>query len=497
MKKGIVSVEAQGFPSTGRRMKLLEAFRRYKFVFAAFLIPLGIRAIPEIIVGPYPIGWDIIAYYIPNSLDLASGSMNVWGIITSPPLMYAIILPAHVLTRVSLVWILKILGPILYGFLGLSILTFCQRRLHWSTKKAFYAVLFISAYFVTMRISWDAYQAELGLGLFLLAQSIIEPPASVNSTLARVSLLSLAVFSNQLVGVLVVGTQLATLLGPSVRKSPRLVPLQFSPIALFLMILYATMQTPLAPGLSIVGPGATLSILTTNLSFLLYAYIFVVPLVLFGIKLRERSLFAPWMISCGIGLTLAVLPGHVFQDIGYRWVLLLSLPLLILAYEGYSKLGVSGAFMGRNWWRLLRVVIIVSLSSSAILYAVLPAESALPFYAMFPPYVPSSMVQSSLPSSDYPSVVSAMLWVDSHLSSDSVLITQQAFYGWARSYLSPDKQILNSLLASPNSVIGETGSYTHVFTIWWVSGTGWFHGSFPVGAKPLVSFGDLAVYEYR
>jgi hypothetical protein len=142
-------------------------------------------------------------------------------------------------------------------------------------------------------------------------------------------------------------------------------------------------------------------------------------------------------------------------------------------------------------------MVLVSLSGSTLLYAVLPAQSALPFFTMFPQYVPSSMVQSSLPSSDYPNVVNAMLWIDSHLGSDSVLITQQAFYGWARSYLSPDKPVVNSLLASPNSVIGETGSYTHVFTIWWVSGTGWFQGSFPVGAKPLVSFGDLAVYEYR
>jgi len=347
-----------------------------------------------------------------------------------------------------------------------------------------------------MRISWDAYQAELGLALFLLAESI-RFPASAKSALGRVSLLSLAVLSNQLVGVLVVGTQLATLVNPSIRKNSRLFSFQFSPIALFLLILYATMQTALAPGLSIVGPGANLSILTTNLSFLLYAYIFVVPLALFGIKLRERSVFVPWTIACGIGLALSVMPGHVFQDIGYRWVLLLSLPLLFLAYEGYSRLRVSSAFTTRNWGDVLRVIVIVSLSSSAISYAILPAQSALTLYTVFPEYVPTSMVQSSLPLSDYPNVVSAMVWVDSHLDSNSVLITQQAFYGWARSYLSPDKQVVNSFLGSPTSAIEQTGSYTHVLTVWWVEGAGWFQGSFLVGAKPLVRFGDLAVYEYR
>ena len=479
-----------------RILNRLLAIPRHKLALGAFLIPLLIRSIPEVLAGPYPVGWDIVAYYIPNSLDLVSGSMNVWGIITSPPLMYAIIVPALLLTKDSLVWIFKILGPLLFGLLSWSIFTFCQRRLHWSGKKAFYAVLFISAYFVTMRISWDAYQAELGLALFLLAESI-HFPASAKSAVGRVSLLSLAVLSNQLVGVLVVGAQLTTLILPSIRKSPKLFSLQFTPIALFLLILYSTMQTALAPGLSTVGPGPSLSILTTNLAFLFYAYIFVVPLVLFGIKLRERSVFVPWMIICGIGLGLSVLPGHVFQDIGYRWVLLLSLPLLFLAYEGYSRLRLSSTFMRKNWGGLLRVVLIVSLSSSAISYAILPAQSALTLYTVFPGYVPSSMVQSSLPLSDYPNVVKAMLWVDSHLDSNSVLITQQAFYGWARSYLSPDKQVVNSFLGSPTSAIDQTGSYTHVLTVWWVEGTGWFQGSFPVGAKPLVRFGDLAVYEYR
>src|SRR5207245_7941704 len=136
-----------------------------------------------------------------------------------------------------------------------------KRSLRWTSKKSLYAVLFISAYFITLRISWDAYQAELGLALFLLAESTqaSQASSSLKSALARIFLLILAVLSNQLVGVLVVGIQLATLIHPSTRKSPRLFSLQFSPIALFLLILYATMQTALAPGLSIVGPGASMS----------------------------------------------------------------------------------------------------------------------------------------------------------------------------------------------------------------------------------------------
>src|SRR3989442_10742373 len=139
-------------------LRFVQLMGQHKLAFAAFLVPLSIRSIPEILSGPYPVGWDIIAYYVPNTIDMVSGRMNVWEIITSPPVMYAITVPAYVLTRTNLVLTFKVLGPILYGFLGWSIFWFCQRRLHWSGSKALYAVLFISAYFVTLRISWDAYQ---------------------------------------------------------------------------------------------------------------------------------------------------------------------------------------------------------------------------------------------------------------------------------------------------------------------------------------------------
>jgi len=480
-----------------RILKPFLRIQRYKLALGAFLIPLMIRSIPEILAGPYPVGWDIIAYYIPNSLDIASGNMNVWGIITSPPVMYAIVVPAYVLTRVSLVWIFKILGPLLYGFLGWSIFTFCQRRLQWSSQKAFYAVLFITSYFVVMRIAWDAFQAELGLALLLLAESIVGKTGSTRSQISKASLLSLAVLSNQLVGVLVVGTQLAKLVRSSIWARPRLASLQFPPVALFLLILYATMQTPLAPGLAVAGPGFSLASLLDTTSFLLYAYMFVIPLLLVGLGLRARSVFAPWVLVCCAGMILSVLPGHVFQDIGYRWALLLSIPVLIVAFEGYSRLQATRVSGFKNWARLVRVVVIVGLASSATLFAVLPAQSALPFYTTFPQYLPSSMVQSSLPASDYPSAVDAMLWINAHTDSDSAIIAQQAFYGWARAYLSPRKQIVNCYLASPTSAMGEVGPYSHVFTVWWSNGAGWFPGSFPVGAKPVVTFGDLVVYQYR
>jgi hypothetical protein len=168
-----------------------------------------------------------------------------------------------------------------------------------------------------------------------------------------------------------------------------------------------------------------------------------------------------------------------------------------MAFEGFSRLSATARFKPKSWSTLLTVVVVVGLAGSATLFAVLPAQSAFPLYTMFPQYLPSSMVQSSLPSSDYASVVNAMVWLNGHTNSDSAVITQQAFYGWAREYLSSGWTILNSNLDSPTSMLAQAGPYAHVFTVWWVQGTGWFQGSFPAGASPVASFGDLVVYQYR
>src|SRR2546425_4510806 len=117
-----------------RVSRIISAIRKYKFALAAFLLPFTVRAIPEVIAGPYPIGWDIIAFYVPNTLDMAAGRLNIWGVLGSGPLMYAIVVPIYILTRISPILLFKALGPILFGGLGLAVFRLCQKKLGLSAR---------------------------------------------------------------------------------------------------------------------------------------------------------------------------------------------------------------------------------------------------------------------------------------------------------------------------------------------------------------------------
>src|SRR6266581_6049748 len=182
----------------------------YRFALAAFLVPLFIRSIPEILVGPYPIGWDTIAFYVPNTLDWAAGKADFTTILGTAPLMYMISVPVYILTRVNPVWIFKVMGPILYGAMIWALFRFLKIGLKWPDRRAIGGALLTSLYFVTLRISWDLYRNMLGLTFILLSLPLIEDMKGPRKQALLSALIVLAVAADQLTGVIalvLVGTR--------------------------------------------------------------------------------------------------------------------------------------------------------------------------------------------------------------------------------------------------------------------------------------------------
>src|SRR3989442_7397334 len=213
-------------------LRIVSTIRKYKFALAAFLLPFIVRAIPEVIAGPYPIGWDIIAFYVPNTLDMATGRMGVWGILGSGPLMYSFIVPIYLLTRINSILLFKVAGPVLFGVLCWSVFRLCEKKLGLSVRSAFLSVLFLAFYFVSLRVAWDAYQAELGLTFFVLGLTVAGESWSVpRNTVAESVFFLVAILANQLVAVLVVGTVIVEMLRAKGRGGLGLTLSRLSPVA--------------------------------------------------------------------------------------------------------------------------------------------------------------------------------------------------------------------------------------------------------------------------
>jgi hypothetical protein len=482
--------------------------RSYRFALAAFLIPLFIRTIPEILVGPYPIGWDTIAFYVPNTLDWATGKTGWLTMLGTAPLMYMISVPIYMISHVNPVWIFKVMGPILYGSMILALFRFLTLRLKWPPKRALGATLLTTLYFVTLRISWDMYRIMLGSTFILLSLPLMEDFKNLKNQVTLATLIALAIAADQLTGVIalvLIGTRtLTAMMKRDWGSVSRLVGAALPSLLLFVSVAYASL---IVPGTGLFQRQAVLpgfDSLSSSVGFLGYAYLALAPFILLGFGRVPNLDLKSWSGFC-IGIVLlALVPFFGPIVASYRWSLLLDVPLCIYATAGFARLiQLTPIMVSRvsNVRKLAVPIVCTILAISAILYIAVPAQRAIPYYAAFPSLLPTSMIQDTVPLSEMVSLKQLLDWTATRLGPGTALITHQAIYGWARTYLpaSNDHVVNYGYESALDGVqLARSTGFSSVLMIWWVNGTGWDgQPNVPAGFVPMVQEGSLAVYEYN
>src|SRR5207245_6560363 len=110
----------------------------------------------------------------------------------------------------------------------------------------------------------------------------------------------------------VIGTVFIEVLRTKARGSPGVILSRLAPVALFGLVVYATLQTSLGPGVLVPeGSFAPLNV-ASNAIFLAYAFGPLLPLAVIGLSLEGRSLFSSWIGVCGSGMVISTLPWQVF-----------------------------------------------------------------------------------------------------------------------------------------------------------------------------------------
>jgi len=475
------------------------------FYFWAFFAPFMVRALPELLMGGYITGFDTIGYYVPVTLKWVNYGVGFWEFFGSAPLFY-LILSGLTLAGVPLIISLKVLPPFLHGLLGLAILEYATKGLGWTTQKGLFASLLVTLYFVGLRISWDMLRSELGLILlFVFLIALQKCLSGFNwKRFGFLSLLAvLVVMAHQLVSVLMFTIVFAVALKKLMKRNYSFVGHLFMAclpaIALFTLTFYA--DYVVLPGyaddivasgrlewLSIMGYSSIAEGIMNSVGFLLFCYIPLLPFALLGIRKLKCLELKAWIIWCLAGASLPFLFSSA--PLSYRWILLLAFPLAFFAVEGTEKLSSS----------LFKKGLTVFLALLSFSFVFLPAEAAFPYFTIYLYYVPSSMLQNSVPLSDCEDVVRALNWVkDNNVGSSKILLVHDAFNGWALLYADGVK-IVSYGYASPEKVaisFSQQG-YGPIYLIWWVPCEGW-HGQACLSSafKEVFRSGRIAVYWFE
>jgi hypothetical protein len=488
--------------------------RWYILPFLAFAIPLIVRAIPELLIGPYIVGFDTMGFYVPNTLLWLHSGINWPSFLATAPLFYAIFM-SIVAIGGSPVFVLKIISPLLLGFLGLSMYAYAKRGLNWSpTKSAFVAVLG-TVYFVALRASWDQLREELGLVFFFVVLLLLSNRK--DKSWKHYAVLSLAMFavaiSHQLVSVLMFGVIIFTVAYNLIRKdfiSSINLFVASLPAALYFFIVYLSgvVQAGLlnystnvgSPLASWTGFTSYQSMLTSTGGFFLYCFLLILPFALIGLwRLRNLQL-GSWLL---FSLILMLLP--IASVSPYRWVLMLTYPLAFYATDSLSRL--KSIKWKRYKFTVRRIAILYLVLSTAILsvgYIFTTPEHPFVYFDpakvnYYSYQIPSAMQQNTISKTDFESTINSLQWFKNNANDSSLLLTHTVFYSWALLTLN-ESQIKNYGFDDPEhaAVVVAQEGHTQIYLIWWIRGQGWYgQPTLPTPFEEVYHSGKIAIYSYN
>lgn len=476
------------------------------YLLLAFTIPLVVRAIPEILMGPYVVGFDPVGYYIPIVITWLKEGINFWEFMATAPLFYTILMGMPSL-GIPLTLSLKIIPPFLHGLLALAIYFYASRALSWSYRKSLLVSLLATLYFVALRISWDMLRNELGLVLLFVTLTLLQKDGKRWKHYALLSIsMSFVVLAHQFVAVIMFAVTAVTIVRMLFTKkhveTRSLVVTSVPATLLFLLIVYANYV--ISPRFAVVSSFSRMEsegyftlfgfasypdMVINTLSFLLYCCLPLLPFVIVGAGRLNNLQIKSWLVWSLAAICSPIISPNAFIPGGYRWTLMLVFPMSFYAVEALVR-------FKSNTRQLLVAFVLLALTTS---FVIAPYDRAFPYYTLFPYYVPSSMLQNTVPLSDCENTVDALQWLESNMHDGARLLTHTAFHGWSLMVLNTD-QIIPYGYGNPWEAMQETlqEGYNQVYLIWWTDGNGW-HGqpTVPSSFKEVYKSGRIAVFIHQ
>jgi len=476
------------------------------YLFLVFTIPLVARVIPEILMGPYIVGFDPVCYYIPIVTTWLKEGINFWEFMAVAPLFYTILMGMASL-GIPLTLSLKILPPLLHGLLALAIYLYASRALSWSYRKSLLVTLLATLYFVALRISWDMLRNELGLVLLFATLILLQKDGKrwKHHALLSISMI-LVVLAHQLVAVIMFAVTAVTIVRMLLTKrhveARSLVVTSVPATLLFLSIVYANYM--ISPRFAVVsnfprmeskgwftlfGFASYPDMVINTLGFLLYCCLPLLPFTLMGARRLNNLQIKSWFLWSLVAICSPIISPNAFIPGGYRWTLMLVFPMSFYAVEALMR-------FKSNTRQLFVAFALLVLTTN---FVIAPYNRAFPYYTLFPYYVPSSMLQNTVPLSDCEDTVNVLQWLKSNMHDGMCLLTHDAFHGWALLILNMD-QIIPYGYDNPEEVALEAlqDGYNRVYLIWWTDGNGW-HGqpTVPSSFKEVYKSGRIAVFIHQ
>lgn len=409
-----------------------------------FLLGCVLRIIPDLIAYPYPVGYDIINYYIPLADKLNTIFQND-SFQFYPYLLYTF----KSFIPLNPQGLMISLSSITYGIFSVSIYLLLKGL---NLKPALFMTLFILFQISALRTTWDLQKDILALSFtFLIIYLILEDRKAYFFNIRIIlfgiiiSLVILTLLTDNMIGfLLIISLSIYFAIKKDLKYIISLTIIIISIIS-FLVVVDNTKNDSLINSINNILTGnikENENYTPLNLGILfIMMNILSLPFIIYGLKyLHELLLYIPLSMGLLGSFTWIVLPYSAIL-LPDRWIIISGIFMSIFSSYGLIRL-FSNYKDKPNYKILLPIMsfyIIIGL-----FYMILPYDYAFPIYGIFAEYthffVPSTMQFNSIDIVDNKDLSIAIDWLNNHTNPKSIIYGDSYLSGWMKMLLK-DKRI--------------------------------------------------------
>lgn len=412
-------------------------FTRKKYAIALiFALCVILRAIPELIAYPNPIGYDVINYYIPVVANIDVH----WQTISSQFPLYVLLLHSvHIATGLSAQLTVIGVASATFGAFGVSIFL-VSRSLSLSVNQGVFITIFVIFQMAVLRTAWDLHKDIFALTTMMFIFSFLLSEKQ-DSNWKRISVMfaltTLTVATDRMVGVLFC----ISLAGYTIlTRSRTTVMLTAYAGALFLILIIVSLfvSGTGVEDIRVVPQNVPTFYDPTNLMvlFVVVDGLLLFPAIIGFLRMKNNLLKIPILISLTGSFSWLLFPDNNLL-VADRWIILSGIFLSIFA--GY---GIILFLVNKSKPIIVTAIassVLVAFAAIGVTYIIMPYDSPFILYGYarqsIEDFSPVTMQFNSVDLKDNGRLLSAINWINENTELDAIIVGVKHWRGFMELHL--------------------------------------------------------------
>jgi hypothetical protein len=409
-------------------------------VLVIFILCIALRAAPELMAYPYPIGYDVINYYIPTVTNFE----DKWDIVSKQfPLYVTFLYLVSITTGLPAHPVVVAVIIVMTGIFGISLFYLGRTLLKLGISHSAYIAIFAIVQLAVLRTTWDFHRDIFALTMMMFVFSLFSRKNAGWKPLALILVLAtLIVAADRMVGALF-SVSLVVYAIVTRRRDAALT-------GIFAIMMFCALALPTQSVPNITTITSTEIPQNNNelkefynpadllIFFVVVNGLLVAAAAIGFLKMRNSLLLKIPLLICLIGSFSWLLFPENRYLLADRWIILAGIFLSIFA--GYGVLHLVRNLKKRS---AIAGFILGAFAVLGVSYAVIPHHSASAVYGIVGVHAknlpPVTMQFNSIDVEDNDELLSTIAWINENTEQDAVIVGESHLRGFMELYLEDNR----------------------------------------------------------